>query len=211
MKVYKVIQIPKNKLVITGKGNSNLWDTSETLIDFCSPWDQTVQAKISFKALWDEEYLFFCFKVKDESIYIDTTDDSFKSINESDRVELFFRENESLNPYYCLEIDPRCRIMDFKAQPNKKFDFNWKWLKSDLEVKSNITENGFTVEGKISINSLKALNLINGNKIETGIFRANYRKLDGVSYIPTWITWVDPKTKSPNFHTPSSFGILELE
>ncbi|MDO5968972.1 carbohydrate-binding family 9-like protein [Flavivirga aquimarina] len=211
MKLYKVNNIPCNQLIITGKGNDKLWDKAVVLTDFNSPWEDIKHTKTEFKALWDRDYLFFCYKVTDATIHINNTDNSFNSINISDRVELFFRPNSSLNPYYCLEIDPTPRLMDFKALPNKNFDFNWNWPSEDLIIKSNITDKGYSVEGKISIPSLKKLDLIHNEKIETGLFRAKYYKTKKSSYEPVWITWVDPKTDEPNFHISSSFGVLKLE
>lgn len=211
LKKYTVKQIAHKQLAITGKGDHPLWNKANKLLDFSSPWDSEKIKPIAFKALCDSETLFFCFKVEDAEVHIDTTDNTFRSINESDRVELFFRTDESLNPYYCLEIDPASRIMDFKARPNKQFDFNWNWPSDDIKVKSSIESTYFTVEIAISLASLTKLGLLKEGKIETGIYRAKYNKQNDGSYEPTWITWVNPNTESPNFHIPSSFGILHLE
>lgn len=210
MKTYPVNFIETNKLIITGNANSSLWDKAYVLKDFISPWAEEHPKKMEFKALWDSEKLFFCFKVYEKMIYIDKKNDSKESIGNSDRVELFFRTNESLNPYYCLEIDPTPRVMDFKAYPNKKFNFQWDWPKNSIEVKSNITEFGYTVEGAISIVSLKKLNLVKNNIVETGIFRAKYTQNKNQDFEPSWLTWVNPKTKTPNFHIASSFGALHF-
>ena len=211
MKRYIVNQVPINQLVITGKADDKLWKKANILTDFCSPWEEVGIRKTKFRALWDGDYLLFCFEVLDDSVHIEKADNTFKSINVSDRVELFFRSNSSLNPYYCLEIDPLPRIMDFKAYPNKNFDFNWNWPKEDLIVKSYSDAEGFFVEGKISINSLKQLNLIQDNIIETGIFRAKYYKTKESTFEPVWLTWVNPMTDTPNFHIKSSFGVLILK
>jgi hypothetical protein len=210
MKIYNVNNIESTKLIITGKGDNEFWSKAEILKDFHSPWYDINKTKTEFRALWDDKHLFFLFKVLDDTVHVDVTNNSFKSINVSDRIELFFRTDDSLNPYYCLEIDPTPRIMDFKALPNKKFDFDWNWPKKDLVVKSFLFYNGFSVEGKISIASLKKLNLIHDNKIETGLFRAKYFKTKKSDYQPIWITWVNPKTETPNFHISSSFGVLKL-
>lgn len=211
LKTYTVKQIKHKQLAITGKGDHSLWNKADKLLDFCSPWDSEKIKPIEFKSLCDTETLFFCFKVEEADVHIDTTDNTIRSINESDRVELFFRIDKSLNPYYCLEIDPASRIMDFKAYPNKQFDFNWNWPSDDIKVKSAMESTCFTVEIAVSLASLTKLGLLKGGKIETGIYRAKYNKQNDGSYEPTWITWVNPNTESPNFHTPSSFGILHLE
>jgi len=211
LKIYVVKNIENNQLELTGKGNHPLWSKAKVLTDFCSPWDDTIIDNIEFKALWNKNSFFFCFKVNDTRVHIDTTDNTKNSINNSDRVELFFRTSEALNPYYCLEIDPTPRLMDFKAQPNKKFDFDWNWPSKDIEVKSSINENFFIVEGAISIASLRKLDLINDGKIETGLYRAKYYKQNDGSYNPTWMSWVNPNTDLPNFHIASSFGVLQLD
>ncbi|MCI9846861.1 sugar-binding protein [Flavobacterium pectinovorum] len=209
--IYKVNLINKEELKITGKGESDVWRKSEVLSRFISPWDSEEPSKIEFRALYDGANFFFCFTVFDSEIHIDTTDDTADSINNSDRVELFFRPDDALNPYYCLEIDTQARIMDFIAYPNKNFDFNWNWPKDDIRIKSSKNDSSFTVEGAISLDSLNKLNLIKGNKIEAGVFRAKYNSKDNVNFEPVWITWVNPETETPNFHTASSFGVFHLK
>ncbi len=210
MKKFNVIRIEKDELIINGYGDQLIWNRADVISDFISPWNNIKPKKIEFRSLWDGKNLLFQFKISDKSIYIDKTDNSFNSIGNSDRVELFFRKDEKLNPYYCLEIDATSRVMDFRAFPNKNFEFDWNFSKKDLLVKSNINKEGFIVEGSISINYLKKLDLINDDKIEVGVFGAKYDKKNDVEYEPTWISWVKPKSKTPNFHIPSSFGIFYL-
>ena len=208
---YNVNLIEKNQLNISGKGDDVLWNKAAILDNFVSPWNTDKKSEIIFKALWDRENLFFNFTVFDTEIHIEKKDDSVESIGNSDRVELFFRPDDSLNPYYCLEIDTCSRILDFIAQPNSNFDFNWDWPQNNLKVKSSINADSFIVEGSISIKSLKRFNLINNNIIETGVFRAKYKKTQNKTFEPTWITWVNPNTETPNFHISSSFGRFILQ
>lgn len=210
MKNYNVKFIDEGSLVINGKGDHLLWSKAEVLSDFVSAWDDRPNCRIEFRSLWDSKKLFFYFKVFDSQVVIDNDDDSAKSIGNSDRVELFFKMNDALNPYYCIEIDPTSRILDFRANAKRKFEFDWSWPKNELIVKSNITSGYFTVEGSITINSLQELELIKNYKIETGIFRAKYSKTKNCNYESTWISWVNPNTQYPNFHTSSSFGVLNL-
>lgn len=210
-KEYEVNLIDRKKLIITGKGDDILWSNAIALDDFCSPWDSERPSKITFKALWDTEKFFFNFTVTDSSIHIEKKDDSIDSINNSDRVELFFRPDDSLNPYYCLEMDTEARLMDFIAYPNKNLDFSWNWPKEHILIKSSVKKDSFTVEGSISIQSLTDLNLIKENKLETGIFRAKYSPDQNGNFEPVWITWVNPSTETPNFHIASSFGTLILK
>lgn len=209
IKTYTVNHIKSYKVVVTGKGSDEAWEKAEILSDFVSAWDSKKPKTTEFKALWNAENLLFLFKVYDNVIHINKKDNTINSIGSSDRIELFFRSDENLNPYYCLEIDPSSRLMDFRAYPNKEFDFNWHWPQKDILIKSDIQNDFFTVEGSISLASLKTFNLIRDNKIEVGIFRVKYNKIGRAIYEPTWISWVNPNTEIPNFHVPSSFGILQ--
>lgn len=211
MKEYEVHLIKNKQLTISGNGDDIAWDNAQILTDFCSPWNNKKGTEITFKALWDGENLFFNFTVLDTEIHIEKKDDSFESIGNSDRVELFFRTDDAMNPYYCLEIDITGRIMDFIAYPNKNFDFDWNWPKNDLVVKSSVNNGSFIVEGSISIESLKSFNLLKNNRIETGVFRAKYIKTQNECFEPSWITWINPNTESPNFHVASSFGVFVLK
>jgi hypothetical protein len=207
---YKVILIDKklqNENVIL---DASLWEKANCLIDFSSPWKNEPIEKIEFRALYDADNLYFNFRVFDTNIYIDLKDGSVDSIGNSDRVELFFRANDSLNPYYCLEMDTAARIMDFEAKPNQVFNFNWNWPKENLKVIASKDEISFTVEGKISVASLKELNLIQNNIIEAGVFRAKFLKNANDSLDATWISWINPNTDTPNFHIASSFGKFKL-
>jgi hypothetical protein len=206
LKEYQVILIDQNEQNSNGILDSDLWRKANSLADFCSPWNTDSFSKIEFRALWDLENLYFNFRVFDTDIYIDQKDNSFDSIGNSDRVELFFRTNENLNPYYCLEMDPHARIMDFKAYPDKNFDFDWKWPENHLEITASKDKISFIVEGKISIESLNGLNLIHNNIIEAGVYRAKFSKDENLKHEPTWIPWVNPNTETPNFHIASSFG-----
>ncbi|TDP01474.1 sugar-binding protein [Flavobacterium sp. 245] len=210
MKEYQVVLIDQNLKKDSRILDVSVWENANCLTDFSSPWNSDSISKIEFRSLWDFENLYFKFRVFDTAIYMDKKDNSFDSIGNSDRVELFFRANDSLDPYYCLEIDTAARLMDFMAKPNKDFDFGWKWPKEDLNIKASKDEISFTVEGNISIESLNRLNLIQNNTIETGIFRAKFSKNENQNYEPTWISWVNPKTAEPNFHIASSFGKLIL-
>ena len=178
MKTYKVANIASQQIILSGKGDDMQWDKATEITDFCSPWDDAPIKQIAFKALWSDSHLYLKFKVADSEVHINKSDSSIctETIGESDRVELFFRTNDQLNPYYCLEIDPSSRVMDFKAKPNQDFDFDWQWPTEDLEVTSHIADDHFTVEIGISLKSLKDFNLLKNNVIETGIYRAKYNK-----------------------------------
>lgn len=211
MKEYHVEIIDKSEKNVSEIMDPVFWEKANCLTDFTSPWNNDPVLKIEFRALWDLDYLYFNFQVFDSEVYIDRKDNSTDSICNSDRVELFFRKNEKLSPYYCLEMDVDARILDFEAYPNWNFDYNWRWPEKQLEIQSVKAQNSFTVVGRISIASLKELDLIQDNIIEAGVYRAKFSKDENGNYEPTWITWIDPNTAEPNFHIASSFGRFILK
>lgn len=211
LKAYKVNFVKQNEEINIEKLDYNFWEKANCLSDFCSPWKTEPFSKIEFRARWNAAYLYFNFQVFDSEIYIDRKDNSTDSICNSDRVELFFRKDEKLSPYYCLEMDVDTRILDFEAYPKWNFDYDWKWPKGHLEIYSFKNPNSFTVQGKISMTSLKELDLIQNNILEAGVYRAKFSKNENLEYEPTWISWVNPETEEPNFHIASSFGKFILE
>lgn len=212
MKAYKVNKVDVNHMIINGQADHPLWEKADVLKDFSSPWHFEAVEDIEFRAIHDGENLFVSYRVNDRVLHIDSTDDSKKSVDNSDRVELFLRSDKNLDPYYCLEIDPLARVQDFMARPDRQFDYNWNWPKEDLQIKSYITDSYFTVEVAVTIASLKRFELIQKDGIiEAGIYRAKYNQQQNGQFEPTWITWVDPHTETPDFHLASSFGKLKLE
>ncbi|HEY1194012.1 carbohydrate-binding family 9-like protein [Flavobacterium sp.] len=210
MKEYHVTLIDENQKNECKILNPVFWEKAHCLTDFSSPWNNNPVLKIEFRALWDKKNFYFKFRVFDTDVYIDEKDDSVESICNSDRVELFFRSNDKLDPYYCLEIDPSTRLLDFHALPEKVFDYEWKWPEKHIKLESSTDEVSFTVAGIISIESLEKLDLIHNNTIETGVYRAKFSTDKNGNYEPTWISWVNPNTKEPNFHIASSFGKFVL-
>src|SRR5690606_26351331 len=124
--------IDVNHMKINGKADHPLWEKAIVLNDFSSPWHFEDVEDIEFRALHDGSNLFVSYRVNDSSLHIDSTDDTKKNVDNSDRVELFLRSDKHLDPYYCLEIDPLARVQDFMARPNRTFDFMWDWPKQDI-------------------------------------------------------------------------------
>jgi len=54
-------------------------------------------------------------------------------------------------------------------------------------------------------------NLINENRIETGIFRGQKKINQGIDEAFRWISWVGQNSVKPDFHVPDVFGVLLLE
>jgi hypothetical protein len=207
---YQVKKI-QEALVITGKGDSRLWDHADELSDFSYPWEHGQPPLTVFKALHDEQWLYCLFSVQDEhvKIYVDKHDKS--EVVWSDRAEIFFRKDDQLSPYYCLELDPSGRILDYKAEHYRKFDFHWSWPAGELIVKTHRADGGYTIEVAVSKRSLDSLGLLEGKLLQAGLYRADCVDLKEKQATFKWISWIRPDSETPDFHIASSFGVLTLE
>jgi uncharacterized membrane-anchored protein len=233
---YRAAHIADGKLEITGRADSPEWAKANVERQFSFPWKKDVAAPpTEFRALYDNEYFYFTFQAEDADIVaVDAMEDK-KDIVLEDRVELIFSCDDRMQKYYCLEIDSKGRVYDYSGSFYRNFDSDWKW--PGLETKSSTTPNGYIVEGRIPLKSFEELGLRgpknhyarSNDEMYFGIFRAEFshdrsgkpveqhesihnlgRKLDGPPPVMDWISWIDPKTKEPDFHVPGALGHLEL-
>jgi hypothetical protein len=210
-KTYQVKKIQASELNITGKGDSPLWKKATELSDFIYPWDEENPPLTGFKAVHNIEWLYCLFNVQDDNINIFVDKNVKSEVGASDRVEIFFKIDDNLSPYYGLEIDPLGRVMDYKAQYYRKFDSHWTWPAGQLVIKTAVRKDGYSVELAISKKSLRDLGLLSDATLMAGLYRGNCIELNGAEANLKWISWIKPDSKTPDFHIPSSFGILKLE
>lgn len=198
MKEYTVIYSPS---LDTGAGLC--------LSDFAFPWQEEVCPKTEFRAVWNEEALAFSFEVEDDDLVLPSHDDPGQGALGSDRVELFLASTPDLKkPYYGAEMDPTGRVYDYAATFYREIDPTWKF--SSLKFEGSMTEGGYRVQGSFAMSELRKLSLVgDSNTIIAGVYRAEFSHGDSGT-VQDWISWVDPGTKEPDFHVPSSFGVFRL-
>ena len=186
------------------------WSVAQRLDDFTYPWKNMVPSQTIFKASWDDHKFYFRFEVEDDNILTYHDTDHKEEVVYSDRVEIFFKKDDRMSPYFCLEMDAAGRVLDYEAHFYRKVNFSWKWPDNGLSVTATKSAKGYVVEGSIDLASLKALGMLNGNRMLAGLFRGECVGLNGKKAELQWISWVDPETTKPDFHVPSAFGIIEL-
>jgi hypothetical protein len=208
---YSVKRVHK-AISVNGKGDAAAWHKANTLTAFTSPWDSSAVPATTFSALWNDDWLYCLFRVRDDSICTPSTGKGRMDVGKADRVEIFLKSDDSMTPYYCLELDADARMLDYAANYYRKMNYTWQWPKDQLVVKSSRAADGYIVEFAISIQSLQSLGLLKDNRLQAGLFRGEYdgSTTNGQSQVQ-WITWIDPHTPKPDFHTPAAFGVLELE
>lgn len=206
-----LIKKVNGKLPLTGKGNDPAWYQAPPLTDFRYPWEDDAPPPTTFRALHNDDWVYFLFVVEDDDVNIRTATNQKTEVAASSRAEIFFRIDEKLTPYYCLEIDPLARVLDYEARYHRNFDTSWSWPKDQLVIKTEQRADGYSVEFAISKKSLQALKLLKDNALEAGLFRANCVFRENGEPDFKWISWLQPDAATPDFHIPSSFGILRLE
>ncbi len=206
IKKYKVKKLRDKVSGIESLG----WEKVEPLNDFQYPWISDKKPVMSFKGCWDDEHFFFRFDVVDENILVFHDTDKKDEVEMSDRAEIFFRINDKLSPYYCLEMDPDGRILDYEAHYYRNINKLWSWPKGQLKIITERNSASYVVQGQISITSLKDLNIWKNGVVQAGLFRGDCISLNGRKAVLEWVSWVHPETKDPDFHVPSSFGELHF-
>lgn len=205
-KIYRVVR--------SGNGD-DVWESSVVLTDFGFPWHDWKAPATEFRARWTEadQRLHFRFDVDDDDIVLGEGADAKAQVIGSDRVELFFAADTELARYYCLEMDPRGVVLDYAAKFHRQMD--WDWSIEDLELDTEMRDGGYSVEGSISTEELARLGCVHegengGRELIAGAYRAEFHRDDEGRVIQDWISWVDPKVPTPDFHIPSSFGRFVL-
>ena len=187
------------------------WNQAKILSSFSYPWSDKAAPVMSFRALWDDARFYFRFDVETRYALTYINDNNKMEVVDSDRVEIFFRCDDRLDPYYCLEMDPLARVLDYRASFYRKFEYEWHWPgHKQLQIRSEYIKNGYKVEGSITMASLKDLNLLKNNELQAGLFRGECLKIRDPESSFSWISWVKPDSARPDFHIPSSFGVIRL-
>jgi hypothetical protein len=208
---YHVKKIPGNVMQITGKGDHKAWKKAGILTDFSYPWEKEKAPATSFAALWDGNWLYCLYRVKDDSVITLVKKNDKIEVGASDRVEIFMTRDVAMTPYYCLELDASGRVLDYRASYYRKMDYSWQWPHKQFNIKTTVDQEGYMVEIAISIRSLNELGLLQNKQVRAGLFRAECKSIRNGKADLRWISWIKPNSPKPDFHIPSALGVLVLE
>ncbi|NLS98256.1 MAG: endoxylanase [Planctomycetaceae bacterium] len=210
-KTYEARYVPGAEINLDGIINELAWEQANLETGFAFPWENRPVPRTEFRALFDDWALYFAFRADDDDVVLAEDYQGKEDVVREDRVELFFALDDELANYYCLEIDPLGRVLDYHANYYRRFDRSWAC--PGLDVTGRRTEEGYRVEGLIPLRSLQLLGfpaLDSGRPIKFGIYRAEFSHTEGSGWSESWISWVDPQTAEPDFHVPASFGRLVM-
>ena len=125
-------------------------------------------------------------------------------------MEIFFARDPHLERYYSIEIDPLGRVLDYAGRFYRRFDDAWDT--PGLETAGRQRPDGYYVEARITPAALESMGLepTDPGGILAGVYRGEFSTREGRAPNESWISWVRPRVKEPDFHVPSSFGCLRL-
>jgi len=229
-RTYTVRYLPQVRIELDGHPDEAPWSRAAVESDFIFPWRARTAPDTHFRALCDEDYFYFAFRVTDPDLFVldDLPEEGYAVFE--DRVEIYFARDDQMQTYYCLEIDPHGRTMDYSGAYYRQLDLNWHC--PGLETRGDIAGPGYTVEGRIPLTTFVDLGfpaLRPGVKIRFGLFRAEFshdrsgkpveqkdsvhnlgRRIDGPPPLEAWMSWIDPNVTAPDFHVPSALGWLQI-
>jgi hypothetical protein len=213
-KVYEARHPEQGQSIsIDGRGGDPRWQSANVLTDFCFPWIKRTPPLTEFRALWNEQHLFLRYDVTDADVVLGDGANAMGKVIGSDRVEIFFSTGPKLNPYYGIEIDPRGEVLDYEALFHRQMNFDWSC--NGLLVATSLSEVGYIVEAIIPIEAFRTLRCLHrddtGDYLLAGLYRAEFSHAPANGpVIEDWISWIDPQVATPDFHVPTSFGMIRL-
>jgi hypothetical protein len=229
-RTYRVRYLPKAQIQVDGRIDEPAWSKAAAEMGFVFPWERKAPPATEFRALCTDADFYFSFRIADEDIVtMDKLRDEEDAVFE-DRAEMYFSLDARMKDYFCVEVDSRGRTFDYRGAYYRRLDP--KWNLEGLETGGSAWGKGYIVEGRIPLASFEALGfprLRPGARIRCGLYRAEFshdrsgrpvvqkesihnqgRKFDGTPPLESWLSWVDPKIKEPDFHVPASLGWLEI-
>ena len=160
-----------------------------------APWD-SLEDETLFHCFTSGEDFFFLSQVKDSTLTYLPEFKGESDVEVEDRVEIFFSPEQTMENYYCAEIDPLGRVLDYQGRFYRHLDYGWNF--KTLKIRGWLTPQGYTVAGKVSVAELEGLGVDVEGGFYMGVFRADYRQDLSVN----WYSAVSSDDPSPDFHKP---------
>lgn len=185
-------------------------ETNATIVkDFLCPWVDTVPQSTTFACWLDEHRFHFRFMIEDNDVVLQETWDGESTLEREDRVAIAISNNQELGQLYCLELDAKGRVRDFKKDIQQRIDTSWNC--DGLVTKCQSTEQGFIVSASIPIailSSLSSQSIDANTMILAGLFRIDHSR---TSKSATWCSWQLPSTSGDLPYVRSALNLFPVQ
>ena len=177
-------------------------------VTFCSDWqgrNADPQRQTTVRVLWSAQNLYLRFECRYRDLYVfdDANPNGRRDhLWERDVAEAFVQP-DPLQPHYYkeFEVAPNGFWIDLDISPAPSRD-----LKSGLQHSTFLDERQHRWCAELAI-PLKSLT---SDFNPSGVWRANFYRVDGREVPRLYSAWRPTHTPEPNFHVPSAFGELRF-
>lgn len=212
-KTYVVRSVGPSAITIDAAIADSEWPAEGWEKGFAFPWRDRKTPRTEMCCVCDGERLLFAFRCDDADLVLrGAAPEDEMAVADGDRVELFFGKDAEMKEYYCFEMAPTAAVLDYRAAFYRKFDTTWDC--PGLTLAGRTHRGGYVVEGAILLSTLQEMcgaDLLAGEPIRVGVFRAEYSHVDGEDPDAAWISWIHPDSEKPDFHIPSALGTFRIQ
>lgn len=213
LKTYEVPSVAPGVITIDGSLGGSEWPADAWERGFAFPWLVRKTPRTEMCCVCDGKSLLFAFQCDEADLVLrGALPKNERAVAEGDRVEMFFAKDPDLREYYCLEMSPAATVLDYRASFYRKFEDSWDC--PGLTLVTGTRRGGYVVEGSIPLATVQEMcgaDLLQGEPIRVGAFRAEYSHVAGAEPEAAWISWVDPKVEKADFHIPAALGAFRLK
>lgn len=160
-----------------------------------APWDVLNDSTV-FHCFTDEDDFYFLYEVQDTTIVLSDNFTGESDVEKEDRVEIFFSAEKDMDIYYCAEIDPLGRLLDYSSSYYRNMDYGWDF--KTMKLWSSLTSSGYVVGGSVSKRELENLGIDVSRSFYMGIFRADFKP----DTPENWYSYIETDDNFPDFHKP---------
>jgi len=195
-------------ITVDGRGDEAAWGRAKLI-----HWDTDyagVATGIHSKArfLWSKDALYALFELEGAGLHTDASKPvkvEREGLYKEDCVEIFFTPDPGRpNHYYEVEVGPFGHFFDLEIDKDaKKSIISWS-SKPAIATSRDAKAHRATIEIKLAAPEITGA-LAPGARLPLGLYR-----MEGLPE-RRYLAWSPPRTKKPNFHVPSAFGLLVLE
>ena len=88
-----------------------------------APWDG-LEDETRFRCFADDERFYFYYEVADSTLTLMNPYEGERTVDFEDRVEIFFSKDSVMTNYFCAEIDPLGRRIDYASSYRHPIDYD---------------------------------------------------------------------------------------
>ena len=177
---------------------ATVWDKVPIQKSFFAPWSGDKQDETEFQCYLSPHYFYFKFQVPDQTITLQEPFLKKLDVCNEDRAEIFLSATPGMETYYCMEIDPAGRALDYVTHYYRQFDYDWH---SGITASGKPHKGGYRVDVEFPKSFLEELGVLQEDgSVILGLYRAEAVTPDNIN----WYSLVDPQTPEPDFHVPAT-------